>query len=101
LLLGQPHQFRRRGSSFRRRLRLLLARGHIIRCLGHHQAFLVGLRPTGQTGNTDRSTVPDQAEAAWREALELYRRQGRDEQAQEVERQLDTLEGDESSPGGG
>jgi tetratricopeptide (TPR) repeat protein len=33
----------------------------------------------------------DQAETVWREALELYRRQARDEEAEEVERQLDAL----------
>jgi DNA-binding SARP family transcriptional activator/tetratricopeptide (TPR) repeat protein len=34
----------------------------------------------------------DQARAVWSEALELYRRQNRDEEAEQVRRQLDTLD---------
>jgi hypothetical protein len=33
----------------------------------------------------------DQARKAWQEALELYREQGRDEDAARVQRQLDDL----------
>lgn len=39
----------------------------------------------------------DEARAVWREALELYRAQGRDRNAEQVQRQLDALDSSESS----
>ena len=69
--------------------------------LDHYQQALTLFRTLGNTyliadtldnlGHPHAALGHEQARAVWREALELYRKQSRDTDAQRVQRQLDEL----------
>ena len=47
----------------------------------------------GNAGSVSALLIrPEKARAVWREALEIYRDQGRDQDADRVQRQLDALD---------
>ena len=77
--------------------------GHHDRAIDHYRQSLVVRRATGNRTEIalalDSLGHPhlalgqhDQTRAVWREALDLYRQQGRDDDAERVQRQLDDLD---------
>ncbi|WP_228122320.1 ATP-binding protein [Saccharothrix syringae] len=82
--------------------------GHHARAVGHYRQALAVRRELGDiygvADTLDRLGHPhaalghyDQARAVWRKALRLYQEQGRDNDAERMQRQLDAL----GRPGGG
>ncbi len=78
--------------------------GHHRQAIGNYQRALTLLRTLGNTyrcANTLDALghphlalgEPDQARAVWQNALQLYRQQGRDQDAGRIQRQLHDLAG--------